>query len=58
LAQILRTAVAEGGHAEIFVCWEDDQGENPEIRGAITPSELEDPAFRLEELQWLRVEAG
>lgn len=58
LARVLRTALAKGGHAELFTCWEDDQGEKPEIRGAVTPSELEDPACQLEELQLLRVEAG
>jgi hypothetical protein len=55
LARVLRAALSGGVKAELFACWEGNQGDPPEIFESVTPDELESPSFQLKELQFLRV---
>jgi hypothetical protein len=55
LARVLRAALSGGAKAELFTCWEGDQGKRPEISESVTPDELESSSFQLKELQFLRV---
>jgi hypothetical protein len=55
LARVLRATLSGGAKAELFTCWEGDQGTQPEISESVTPDELESSSFQLKELQFLRV---
>lgn len=55
LGRTIREATADGSKAELFTCWEGDQSDQPESIQSVTPSEIEAPAFQLQELQKLLV---
>ena len=57
LGRTLRELLSRKGSAQLFTCWEGDQGDTPELTASVTPSQLEAPAFQLQELQLLRVKA-
>jgi hypothetical protein len=55
LGRTLREAICGGTPAELFTCWEGDQGEPPESIHSVTPAEIEEADFQLQELQKLVV---
>lgn len=56
LASILDEALEKGAKLQIFTCWEGDQAEEPESIQSITPQNVREPAFELQELELLNVE--
>jgi len=55
LAEYLDQVTRQHGQAELCACWDGDQGEEPEHRGRITPTDIGGDAFWFEEKQFFVV---
>src|SRR5690348_10705078 len=55
LSEYLSQAVARGD-IELYSCWAGQEADEPEERSSISPADLDGPAFRFKERQFLTVQ--